>query len=359
MKEQISGIQFITLMIWLILGTGVLTLPSSINQFARFQDGWIVTALMYIVPLILAVFGRIYFQINGNRDFWRVLEQTFGHTIGIALSSWIGIWLYICTCTIVREFGIFIEINFLPRTPICVTAALILLPTSYCIYNGIETLSRMSLLVSFSVCIGLIINCIFMATKWHSLYFLPLLTKGWQPVIEASIYPWAFTSELIIALFLLPSLKTPKKIAKYLIISGSIISSFAMLIEVLSISVLGRVGMFAVYPLLKAIREISIGIFLQRLEPLYVVLVIGSVFIKLTLFQQVFTNSVQTIVRIEDKRDIIWSLGLAVWAGSSFFFQNDMDLNNFILFTFPFYTFSISLFIPMLLLATQLMFKRK
>lgn len=353
MKEQVSGSQLVFMLLWLILGTGVLTLPNAINTFARYQDGWITAALMILVPFVFALIARPYIRYNADKSFYAILMSTFGKTLSLIIMAWVVLWLYICACTIVREFILFIELNFLPNTPIYILSAIIVFSTVYCISHGIETLARMAVFVTATYCIGIIINSSLMVTEIHIQYASPILTEGWKPVIESALYPWVFSSEIFIALLFANNLKYPHRLPNYFICAGVLITFLALLMEFLSITILGNVGRFTIYPLLLAIRSLSIGIALQRLEPLYVILVIFSVMVKLGVFQIAYTNSVQELLRIQNQKAIVWSLGMTVWAGSIALFHNGAELNEFILFSWPAYTVTITFLLPLLLLAVQ------
>lgn len=353
MKEQVSGSQLVFMLLWLILGTGVLTLPNAINTFARYQDGWITAGLMMLVPLLFAIIARPYVRYNADKSFYAALTSTFGRTLSLMMTAWISLWLYICACAVVREFILFIELNFLPNTPIYILSGIIIFATVYCISQGIETLARMAILVSAAYCIGITINSLLMVTAVHIQYTLPILSEGWRPVIESALYPWLFNSEIFVGLLFVNKIQYPHRLPRYFIYAGILITFVSLIMEFLSISVLGNVGRYSIYPLLSAIRSLSIGMALQRLEPLYVILVVFSLVIKLGFFQVAFTDSVQELIRIEHRENVVWGLGLIVWAGSIFFFHNASELNEYILFSWPAYTATVTLFLPLFLLTVQ------
>jgi len=137
MNQQVTRLQFMFLMFWTIMGTGILTMPFGIAHFT-IHDGWLVPIMFFagsaISILVCAVFMHTFPSCTLTEGF----ERAFGPWIGRMLGVWMTVMMYIGLCMLLRELSLFLEINALPRTPMFVSTAVIVAPLGPAALLGIK-----------------------------------------------------------------------------------------------------------------------------------------------------------------------------------------------------------------------------
>lgn len=340
----ISRLQFIYLMTWLIMGTGVLTLPYSISQFVV-RDAWMSAVLIFAMPLVASGITALYIRTFSTRPLVEGFHTAFGPWLGRLASMWLLVWLYALLCMIVRELCVFVEVGVLPQTPIYVISALVVFPVAITTSWGFEVMGRLSeILTPLAVIVTLALFGL--AVQHADIHRLtPVLADGWTPVLRGTVIPWTWAMELVIALQFVQSLSNGGRyLTKDLLIVGAVLMTIGVVAEVTITSILGPQRTYSLFPILEVIRTIRYGDFLERLDPLYVMGVTSLILLKLSTFQYAWLSGLQQWLRCSSYRPLVWSGAFAVWTGSLFLWPDAPTMDEYILFTLPGY-FAVTLIV--------------
>ncbi|MDO9573881.1 MAG: GerAB/ArcD/ProY family transporter, partial [Candidatus Contubernalis sp.] len=142
-EGKISIRQATLLMVTTVLATAILFLPA-ISTRQALQDAWISTIIattngVLIALLVVTLMRRFPAQtlIQYSED---IMGKFIGKIIGLGY-----IWFFLSTnAIIVREFGDFMVAAFMPRTPLLVFNAMIVILAIMAVKSGLEPLSRMN-----------------------------------------------------------------------------------------------------------------------------------------------------------------------------------------------------------------------
>lgn len=136
---QISRLQFFYIMLWVVLATGITLLPTSIAQFT-IRDGWIVPPFFLFGMALTAAVGVWFIRTFPNQTLISGLETAFGPWFGRAIGIWVVIWVFIQSSFFLRELSVFAEITSLPRMPLYIISGVIVIPTTYAVFHGLEVI---------------------------------------------------------------------------------------------------------------------------------------------------------------------------------------------------------------------------
>jgi spore germination protein KB len=284
-QNQIQPIQLFSLMVLFEVGSAIVVgLGLEANQ-----DAWLAILIGLIGGLgLFSLYVYLYLQFP-DFPLTIYLEKIAGKLIGrVTAFVYIFFFLYIAA-RILRTFCDLLVTTVLEGTPIYVVTIMMMLPVCFGCYLGFEVIARTAetlfpwvMLFSFLLLLLAFINGL---PKIE--YIQPMLESGWSPIFH-SVYPtilsFPYGETLVFAMFL-PYLNQQKKG----IIGGFLALIVSCLIlttaTIIMITVLGaHLAKNSTFPLLDVIEKIRFGSFLQRLDPIAVILLIIGGFFKVIVF---------------------------------------------------------------------------
>ncbi len=334
LEYRISRTQFVSLMIYLQLATGILAMPATIGQFTV-QDGWIVPGGFLVGTFVMGVIVIWFERTFPNQTWIQGLMTAFGVWGGRLAGGWVLIWFYVFTIGIFREVDDFIVGTILPNTPLYITSFLLTLPVALGVYWGIETIGRTAEFINI---LALISVPLVMAVSLRNADFSqlrPVLADGLTPVLRGSLVPMTFAFEFIIALQLVPYSAKPQSLGKLILYIGLFVTFFGLVNEVVTISVLGAGVHYLNFPILDVIRSIRIGANIERLDTIYVMGLVAAMTLKLSVLTFTGLSAVKEVFGFASLQHISWSGAAALWAGSTYLLPDNVYVRDFILFVAP------------------------
>ncbi|PWI57555.1 GerAB/ArcD/ProY family transporter [Sulfoacidibacillus thermotolerans] len=358
MQIQISRVQLITILVWVVLGTGIVTIPAAIAQFT-IHDAWMIPLFFLFGGGGVALVAHLFMKTFPHQSLAQAAENSLGHIFGSGLVIWILIWLYLAVTTIARELSAFATTVILPHTPEYVISAFNLFVVAYLVYLGLEVIARVNEFITPLVLISVPILFILSVRNFEFEQFLPMFADGMSPIARAAVVQLLdYSLEMLIVLQIIPTLESPQTIGKDILIASAIITGILSLIVTLTVGIVGPSTSYLNYPVLEIVRSIRIGKFIERLDTLYVMGVVSTLILKVAMFHYCLCDTWKDLFHLSSIRLLAWSGGLVVWTGSLFLFGNMADVYHFIMDTAPIYFLLTMVGIPLLLIATQKLFKK-
>ncbi|WP_029422028.1 GerAB/ArcD/ProY family transporter [Alicyclobacillus macrosporangiidus] len=355
---QISRFQIVIVLVWSILGTGIVTVPFVIAQFTV-RDSWITGLLFPAGGLLSAGVAAVFLRALPNRNLTGGLIDAFGPWLGRIVCLWFLVWLYLVNCTIVRETETFVSTTILPETPEYIIGLVGMTGISYMVHMGIEVLVRDG---EFITPLALIVAPVLFALSMQHMdidQLMPVLADGWQPVLRGAITPdLTFALEMLISLQFVRALRDSRTLPKDMITATAILTVVMTCVLAITTGVVGQSTSYLSYPVLETVRSIRVGRFLERLDTLYVMGVMSTVCIKLGVFHYAWCEGMKDVFKLSSHRILAFSGGLFVWAGSFAFFRSTKEMEHFIAGVAPAYFLVTLIFIP-LLAAMVMSFRRR
>ncbi|HFJ9287262.1 TPA: GerAB/ArcD/ProY family transporter [Bacillus toyonensis] len=280
-KLQIK--QLFYLMILFQLGTIGLNLGTEAGK-----DAWISLIIGMLEGVVLfSIYCLVYKQYN-YKTYTCILQTAFGRYIGVGITFLSCAYFLYLGSRVTRDLAEILTLHILYETPIWSIIISFLCVTSYATYKGLLPTANVGriCLHLFSVFIIFFIALVFLSGIFHMENILPSLQYGWNPILQNFLPMMIPYGETMIFLIIFPYIIEKKQIFVKGIISIVISGSILSITTLLNIGILGElVAKHFDFPLLLSTSLIRIGTFIQRLEPLGIILLIIGVFFKVFLFQ--------------------------------------------------------------------------
>ncbi|RIV18047.1 hypothetical protein D2Q93_14560 [Alicyclobacillaceae bacterium I2511] len=350
METGVTRIQFVSLMVWLLMATGLLTLPFAIAHFT-IQDGWLV-AFVFLAGAAVSIGVVVnYAHSFPGQSLTQGLTTAFGPWLGRLAGAWVVIWFYTSIATVYRELGLFLGTTVLPHSAPYHINALMALAIAAGLWLGLPSIARAAEFITplATVFLVLILALALQNLDWNQ--FHPFFADGFTPVLRASLLPaTTFACELVVSLQLLPRLNQPGKLGRDLWLAAGLVSLLLLISEFAVIGTLGNSIVYLNYPVMEVVRSVRVGEFIERLDTFYVMGVVAVLFLKLALLAYAGLSALQEVVSLS--RHSIPTLAMAwtacVWASSILFFRDGLAVGHYIIFVTPAYFTATLVLLPLL-----------
>lgn len=352
--ERISSFQLFCLIILFELGTAVMV-PLGLDAK---QDAWIAVLVGMLGGLLIFFIYAYLHRHFPRQPLTSYVKQIVGKDIGFVIALLYTLFFIYGAARDLRD-GMELMRPTYNETPLLVTGCIIISLVCYSLYKGLEVLSRVGeIYFMLSLFMGVLaLLCLFFSDVIDPKRVLPLLEKGWKPVLTAAyeqtvMFPFG---EMICLTMILPSLSHPQSAFKIgaicILISGTILA----LTVFLEISVLGvnKTGT-AMFPFLRVMQYINIGDVIQRLDAFVLISLIVNDFFKVSIFAYAAILAFADVFPVQKHKlalpigGIILFASLAIAPNSQTHFEQGRFALKYI---FP----PFILYIPLLLMVIELL----
>lgn len=326
----------------------IVTFYSGINLNILKQDvginSWIAVIISYVIGFI-PLFLNMY--ISNYKEDLNLFEKNkilFGNYFGQIINIFISLLLLIIGITLLYNITSFITTQFLYRTPMIISASILIILVIYCTTKEINVISHISLILMIINFIIFFISNISLIGDVKIDNLLPILKLNNVKILPSAIKIACINTLPIISILIIPKDKitNKNKYNKWLIIAYIIgcIMSFIMVAG--TISVLGiyltKTFEFSEYMVLKKVKLFG---FLERVENIISMQWITETYIYLTII--IYTIS--KIIPAKNKKvfnfiNII--IGIFLVISSKYLFKNTTIFNTYVKSSF---IYIVSLFI--------------
>ncbi|GGI11926.1 GerAB/ArcD/ProY family transporter [Gottfriedia solisilvae] len=359
-KTTISGFQFFCMIFLFEVGTSSLYGLASDAK----QDAWISLLLGSLFGCILFyVYIKLY-ELYPQQTFTKVTQEILGEYAGKLVAIVYMVYFIYIAARDLRDFEELLVITIFNASSLILIGILMMFIVMYGAHKGLETFARANEFIFFliSIIILIIVGFESIAKIYQINNLRPVLENGWKPVIKAS-FPLATTfpfGEVIVFTMIMPHLNKTNKALKVgipaLIFSGMVLIFFTLKnIMILGVSGYER----ATFPLLTAISYINIANFVQRLDPLIVIIMVIGGFVKIFLFFYCAVTCSAELFKVKKSSDVVYPISLLVVISSLWMAPNVLHHFKEGLEIVPFYMhIPFQMIIPTALLIIALIQKK-
>ncbi|MCM3492243.1 spore germination protein [Paenibacillus lactis] len=300
--EKIDKYQLIAMTILFIIGSSPLyQLGIEVNQ-----DAWLVMLTGMLAGLLL-LFVYIYIQKrNADKSLYQILKRHFGRWIGTLLAVAYIFYFVYESMRNTREFGDIINVAFLPSTPLFLLMLIMIVLSGYAVSKGIEVFFRVvEFLLPITLIGYLLLVIMFVSTNLiHLERLLPILENGVMPVIKAAIpkvisFPFG---QVVVFLVFWNHLNNRKVLTKVTVLSYLFVGMFLLVFSILNLAILDpTITSISTLPMLRSVRLIQIANFLERLDPIIMMLIYIGIFVKMTAFYMAAVLWLSQLIKMNHK----------------------------------------------------------
>lgn len=343
-KEQISLWQLMFLFIITITGSAIVNIPQPllaaahngawISLIVASGGGWLGLACIYYLH-------RQYPEMTLVEHARIILGPVLGTLLLIPFLSMPLILLP----NMVADIGNFFTSTMMKETPIYVFNFVIIVTAAMTVQAGIEVMARMFTFLLIVMCISVIIVLFLVLQLYHPEYLLPVVPKGWKPVLHgiyiSSSFPFA---DVVFLSMLLPFLRKENgtRFGSAVIISFILSVGSLIVVTVCSSMVMGNVAGDIKFSLYQLARMISVGDVVERVEMLVgITLIVGS-YMKTSIILFSLTLGIAQLTRLRDYRILTYPVAWTAFFLSLTMYTNQSEFVENVSVTRPLMSFTVS-----------------
>lgn len=347
-KGKISALQMGIMMYPVVVATADLLVPAITTKYAK-QDMW-------ISPILASVTGFLVvytvYQLNKaypQETIIQYSERILGPIPGKVLGFLFLLFLLVTNGLIIRQYGEFIVGSFLRKTPLTLIMGSMVLTCAIVVRGGLEALARVAQMIVPVVVLlwSLIFTLLIPDMEVKNMF--PIMGKGMMPSLLGSITPMAWFSHFVLLSFFLPFLTDREKGMKWGMISVICVMMTLFVINIGTLFLFGGLTSMLAYPVMSAVRYVSIADFLEHLESLVMAIWVASAFLKISAYYYALVLGTSQWLDISDYRVIVFPLGLLLLVFSLWSLPNLQEVNYLLTFV-VFNNLAYEMIIPLLLL---------
>lgn len=351
---KINSLQF-SIFIWYFITSSLIGIGVNLITSIAEKDAYISIIISYIIgfiPILLFIY-----LFNKNISITELTIKLFGKTIGTIINIITSLLLLLIASTLMYSTSNFIVSQFLSDTSITIIYISLGIVLLYGSSKGIETISRVALILIIFIIAGFILNIIGLTSQVKLDNFLPILEHGIKKDIIASLI---FSLTGIIPIFAILSIskeniKDQKNTTKAIIITYTLSFLVAFILIILTIGTLGiYLTKIYQYPEYIILKKISFFNFLDRVENFISILWIPLSFIPISVIIYYIKNSIK-----KDNNSNILSLIIIaiIITLDMLIFKNNTIFTTFAKNTYPY--INLILFIIIIIIIITSFIKRK
>ncbi|MGI6585432.1 MAG: GerAB/ArcD/ProY family transporter [Lutisporaceae bacterium] len=352
-KARISSIQMFLLLSGFLFGDTMLLTP----PHGAKNDAWLAMLLGGAGGALLMWVYAAIALLNPSKTLVDILKEKLGKVAGnifAVLYTWHFIHL---ASLMLRGFGEFICTVTFPETPMVVIIGLFVVVIAYVVNSGIEVIGRLNELLVPLIPLVVLIISLSLITVHDFTAFLPILENGMTPVLNAAFSYLTFPfGETVAFLMLFPHINKKEKLKKVVLLSAAVSILLGIILFFRDISVL-RSDLMARAAYIP--HSISLLIPGFNVEPLVDInlLIGGGVKISVCIYAAV--RALIQIAGIGDHRKLTGAISTFCVVLSIWEFKNVLELFNWAIKVWPYYSIPFQIVIPLLLLLLSLREKSK
>lgn len=273
------------------------------------RDAWIGELISCFLGVFIVLIYIALMRMNPGLTLVQWFPAQFGRWIGKSLAFLYPLMFLYIVGRIIADIRDMVSTTLLSETPLIIISGVFVLIIAYCIYGGIELVSRLGEMflpiVLIMFCIEVILLFSSGVLDIHNL--LPIFEKGWEPVWKV-VYPSGITQSfgetLALAMFW-PEAKRPEKVMKITILATFLCGIMITCFNVLAILAFGDMFSGFLYPLYTLLSLISIGNFIENLQMFGVLYLLMTALLKSVILMLAAVKGIQQLTNMKSYRALI------------------------------------------------------
>jgi spore germination protein len=264
----------------MLIGVGILTLPSSVASTTEAADGWMSIIIGGGVSIL---FGWVAAKLASRfpkKTFFDYTALIATKPVAILLTLVFGVYFLVIVSIVTRMIANISKLYLFDRTPVEVISLIFLLLIIYGVSGSSASLLRLNLLflpiVIFINGLVLLLNINLMEIR----NLKPFFTTGWTGVLQGTKETTFSFLGYAILLFYIALMNQPKQAPKAAVYGISIPLIMYLLIYLTAIATLSNAGAAnIIYPTIEIAKEVEVpGKFFERFDAIFFTIWIMTIF---------------------------------------------------------------------------------
>ncbi|MGQ4665519.1 GerAB/ArcD/ProY family transporter [Metabacillus halosaccharovorans] len=311
-EVKITNWQGILFIVSTIVPSALLSLPSILLKYAD-KDAWISIVLTTGIGMMLAVIYSTVFIKNPGLTIFDIIENKLGIFFRMIIGLLLMLYYFLDAISVLRSFIYFMVDTVMEQTPPVVIGGMGILIALYAIYQGIEVISRVNMIIIIISFLTFSFSTLFYLKEMDFRQLLPIFETSWNKIALGGVPVLSWVAEVAIILVLAPYLQHNKDVRKVAVI-GILITGIT-----LTWTLVGMVAVFSAdilpmyhYPTFSVFRIIEVANFIERIDALFIAVWMGTMMMKLTIFLFSSLHCFFQTFRIKQEQPFLFPFGLLV-----------------------------------------------
>ncbi len=317
------------------------------------RNEWLVVILAGIIYIPFALINIKLSDRFPNENIIQINDRVFGRVLGKVVSVVYCLFLLPACAVNLRFPSAFLTNIFMLETPFIVFALFLLLLCVWIAKKGIETISRVSIVLSPLIIFFIITYSLLLTNKMDVSRLLPVFDIPPKKFIQSfntilSIY----MGESFFFSMILPYVKDKKNIRKNYFI-GLALGVFVMLVIALMVTlVLGNVASISTAPLVQTVRLVEVLNINARIEFIFMSFLVIVAFYKCCILFYAALLALETLLKLKSYKVIIIPVAIMVFGLIMITAANSVTLAEDSTNSIPLVIFALLFVLPIITLIT-------
>lgn len=349
-KGKISAFQMAAMLYSMPVATGIVLLPAITGKHAG-RDLWVSPIAASIVGFLLVLIGIRLNKLYPNQSIIEYSLSIAGRIPGKVLGLVYLSFYWVLGGIVIRQYGEFITGNFFHKTPMIVIMGVTVFACALAVRGGVEVLGRcsQSFIVLLIVLIAAIMILLIPDMKPEQM--LPVMENGFHPILKGAFSPMDWFSSYFSMFFLLPFLNDKEKGMKWGNISVVAVLLTMITTNLTALFLFGDITATLTYPLMVAVRQISMVGFIEHVEAIVMSIWILGAVAQIAMHYYVFVLGTAQWLELDNYRQLVFPAGFLLLLMSMWAAPDLQQLSYYLGTSFVFYALAIRIVIPLLLYA--------
>lgn len=355
MSQKISLNQVFVIVVLMTIGDSIILLPASVAIEAK-RDAWLSGIFGVGLGILQVYFYLLLSNRYPNQTLFEYIEETIlGKWIGKTISLFFFSFFFLLAALELRQIGDFFTTHFMSETPIQAIMIIFLLIIIYGVKLGLEPIAKTSEILFPWVIIFWIFMMLLNLPNIQFNKILPILDNGIKPVLRGSITFYSFPyMEIVSLLVILPYVRKSTGLKKNVLLSAFLGGIILIITTTLCILVLGSdITSIQTYTTYTLAKKISIGGIIERVEAIIAFLWCITIFTKMIITFYCAIFGLSYILGVKDYRILTLPLSMILLILAIISAPNIIYYNEVISLYWPFYAFTFSFLLPLVLYVTS------
>ncbi|MFC7393124.1 GerAB/ArcD/ProY family transporter [Scopulibacillus cellulosilyticus] len=348
-RGKISSSQMSILMFTSITSTGILLLPSAAFQYAK-RDVWIALIIGAILGFFAVFAACRLHQYFPKKTIVQYSEILLGRFVGKIIGFIYIFFVYYLNSYILREYSESLITNFLPKTPLFIVIGCMVLVCSFAVRGGVEVLGRCAQVFMPVVVLLFLLILILLIPDLDPSNIFPVMDNGMIPPLKGSLVAMIWFGEYMLISSLLPFVSDPKKGLRTGFVSVLATLLIIVTVSLIILSLFGELMGGYLFPVIVAVRYISIADFIEHVEAIIMAIWIVGAFMKITLFYYVTVLETAQWLKLSDYKPLVFPLGFLLILMCLWIYPDLQQLVEAVGIAFTAFSVFIEVSLPVLLL---------
>lgn len=334
-KGIISTNQFVWMLFIIITSLTSIQLPAMLIMQAG-RDAWLAAIGGWFLDVLLAVVYAYMGVRFPGENFVQYSITILGNIAGKIVGIFFPLFFLLACVVLMRGFSQLLNEFFMPTTPLLATIIPALFIAAYAARQGIEVIGRVTELLGPLYLLSIILIAILLIPNATLDQLKPQFDRGVYPFLISSPLILTFYGVCVIMAMFIPVCNRPENgfLAKFIAVSLG--AMFVIIIVVLSVAVFGYEQAANIRaPGLELSRMIAYGSYLERVEIVWMLLVVGAGIIASANLLWAFSVGMSQIFGLSTHKPLIYPAALLAALLGVISFDSTMAQMRFIQYTMP------------------------